>query len=130
MFEVLNDFILLNLNIFTRLGAALILLTLGSIFISFEGGIPRVAEKIVSKPKSIFIAAIGGFLILVVIEPLLELFLAFLFSKFLGFVIPFLIILSGITLREWNKQMRWDYKWYWIITILVGIFYLILEIVL
>ena len=128
MFNFINNFILNNAGTFAGIITALFLIVIGTPLISFKGGIPRIGGKIINKGKSIVIAILVAIVIFFVISPLLALLFKFLIKIFVDFTIPVLIILSGLALWEWDKKMRWDYKWYWIPFLLVGILLLILEI--
>ncbi len=128
MFNFINNFILNNAITFAGIITVLLLIVIGTPLISFKGGIPRVAGKIIKKGKSIVVAILVTLITFFVISPLLALLFKVLIEKFVDFTIPVLVILSGLTLWEWDKKMRWDYKWYWIPFLLVGILLLILEI--
>lgn len=128
MFNFINNFILNNVGTFAGIITALFLIVIGTPLISFKGGIPRIAGKIIKKGKSIVLAILLAIVIFFVISPLLALLFKFLIKTFVDFTIPVLIILSGLVLGEWDKKMRWDYKWYWIPFLIIGILLFILEI--
>lgn len=128
MFNFINNFVLNNAGTFVGIVTALFLIVIGTPLISFKGGIPRIAGKIIRKGKSLVIAILVAIVIFFVISPLLALLFKFLIKTFVDFTIPVLIILSGFALGEWDRKMLWNYKWYWIPVLLFGVLLFILEI--
>lgn len=130
MFNFVNNFVISNAGTFAGMITALFLIVIGTPLISFKGGIPRIAGIIINKGKSIVIAILIAIVTFFVIAPLLTLFFKYLIKALVDFTIPILVVLSGLALGEWDKKMRWDYKWYWIPFLLVGVLLIILEIFL
>jgi|GEM_PF-1945827 hypothetical protein len=130
MLNFINELIINNVDTFAVMCTTLFLIIIGTPLISFKGGIPRIAGVIIRKGKSIAVAVLLAIIIFFVIAPLLNLLFRSLIKAFVDFTIPVLIVFAGLTLWEWDKKMRWDYKWYWIPVLLVGILFVILEIFL
>jgi len=130
MFSFINNYVVSNAGTFAGMITALFLIVIGTPLISFKGGIPRIVGVIINKGKSILLAILLAIVTFFVISPLLVLLFKFLIKTFVDFTIPILITLSGLALWEWDKKMRWDYKWYWIPFLLVGILLIVLEIFL
>jgi len=128
MFNFINQWIISNVASFSGMCTALFMIIIGTPLISFKGGIPRIAGVIINKGKSIVVAILLAIITFFVISPLLNLLFKYLIKTFVDFTIPVLIVFSGLTLWEWDRKMRWDYKWYWITILLVGMLLIILEI--
>ena len=130
MFNFVNNYIVTNVGTFAGMITALFLIVIGTPLISFKGGIPRIAGVIINKGKSILTAILLAIVTFFVISPLLVLLFKFLIKSFVDFTIPILITLSGLALWEWDRKMRWDYKWYWRPFLAFGILLIILEVFL
>src|SRR3989338_4664577 len=126
MFNFINQWIINNVSSFSGMCTALFLIIIGTPLISFKGGIPRIGGVIIDKGKSIVVAILLTVITFFVISPLLNLFFKYLINRFVDFTIPALIVFCGLTLWEWDKKMRWDYKWYWIPILLIGVLLIVL----
>lgn len=129
MFEFINYFVVREIDLFTRVIAFLILFTVGYIYISFKGGIPRIGNQIINKGQSFIVAVVIVLVSLFVVEPIVERILNYLITTYIDLAIPSALIIGGIAVREFDKRMRWDYKYYWIIPLTIGFIWFILEII-
>ena len=130
MFSFINSLILKWVGFIAQVHSVLFLIVIGTPLISFEGGIPRIAGVIIKKFLSVFVAILLGLSIVFVFPPLLNTLFEFLIKQFVDFTIPSLIILAGLAMWVWDRKMRWDYKWYWIPLLVVGLLLIILELFL
>ena len=130
MFNFINQWVINNVSSFSGMYTTLFLIIIGTPLISFKGGIPRIGKVIIKKGKSIIVAIFLAIITFFVISPLLNLLFKYLIKTFVDFTIPVLIVFSGLTLLEWDRKMRWDYKWYWIPILLIGVLLIVLEIFL
>jgi len=126
---MLDTFILNHIDGFAQAMAILLLIVIGTPFISFKGGIPRLGGTILGKNKGIIVFIILGFATYLIFEPGLKWIVSKLIELFVEFTISILIILFGLAILEWNSKMRWDYKWYGVVPLILGIILFIIEIV-
>ena len=129
MLEFLNDTIINNQEFIAKITSALLLIIIGTPFVSFKGGIPRFRGIIVNKRLSLILLAILGLVILFVFDPLTNFIVRELIVKYTGLTIPVSILLGGIALFEFDQRMMWKYKFYWLPILAAGFIWLSLEFV-
>ena len=98
MIELINNFVINNVDFFAESMTLLFLIVLGTPLISFKGGIPRIAGEIINKPKSLVIMVVIGLVSWKVIFPLTNILFKLLIETFVDYKISIAITLSGFAL--------------------------------
>ena len=127
MAEFINTILKQNISVIVRLIVTLILILLGTLFLSTKGGTPKIAGKKIGKKAFLIWLVIIGILLLYIIGPFLERFVESNLLRFIDSVIPIILILAGIALKKMNKKMRADYNKYAYFLIFVGVLFILLE---
>lgn len=130
MFNIINNFILTNIETFAKIIAGMLVVIIGLPFVSFKGGIPRFAGVILDKGKAILGLLIGFLFTFFVIIPFSELLVKIFLQNLIDFTIPLLFLAIGIFIMEWDLRMRWKFHWYWIPFMVLGALLMMLEIFL
>ena len=109
MFNIINNFILTNIETFAKIIAGMLVVIIGLPFVSFKGGIPRFAGVILDKGKAILGLLIGFLFTFFVIIPFSELLVKIFLQNLIDFTIPLLFLAIGIFIMEWDLRMRWKF---------------------
>ena len=89
--------------------------------VNFKGGIPIENNKIISKRDSLIAIIIGGGILLLIIEPILESIIFDILYNNVKYALPAAFLLGGFALLRLNEQVRWNYKTYGYGSIFIGI---------
>ena len=127
MIDLLNNIVISNIDKFTTIITALLLLVVGTPLISFKGGIPRIGKLITNKQTSVVVIILIFIITLFVLGPLTEIFVNSLIVHFVDYTIPTLIVLAGLAFWEWDKKMRWNYEFYWFPLLIIGLLLFVVE---
>ena len=90
--------------------------------VDFKGGIPFINNKIISKRDSLIAIIIGGGILLLIIEPILESIILDILYNNVKYALSAAFLLGGFALLKLNEQVRWNYKTYGYGSICTGIF--------
>lgn len=127
MFEFVNNLVLSNIDRFETMFTFLLIVVVGSPFISFNGGIPRIGKKIINKEKSLIVLLSVTFLTLYIIGPLVGVLAHTYILKYVDYTLSTLFILGSLALWEWSKKMRWHYNYYYTPAFVFGIILFLIE---
>lgn len=79
----------------------------------------------ISKIRSLIIICVGGVILLLIVEPILEAMILSVFNQFVEFTFPIFFLLGGFALLKFDKEMKWDYSKYGYVCILIGILWVV-----
>jgi hypothetical protein len=114
-----QQFFLLQL---AKIFAFFIIFTSGYKVIKIVNGRPtNELGQWISKIRSLIIICVGGVILLLIIEPILEATILSVLNQFVEFTLPLLFLLGGFALLKFNKEMEWNYSKYGYVCILIGI---------
>lgn len=95
----------------------------GYTFVDFKGGIPIKNNRIISKFDSLIAIVVGGGILLLVVEPILETIILNFLNNNVKFALPTAFLLAGFAILKLNEKTRWNYSTYGYVCISVGIFW-------